>query len=194
MKLMDISHSGPLSRFSDAQIYHALYMLSESDVRISRGYLSKKLSIGEGSTRTILHILNSWNCIDVTRRGIKLTDTGREILNEIPIKVVEVPASEDLLMYRKGAVALKTRANIQDCNIQKDSGIRAGATNAFIFFKEDSELKTKSNLYTQTLSDEYMDNLNKTVSMSEEDMLIVCDSPDEGIAMHSAISVALSVL
>lgn len=53
MKIMDIPMYGPMFRFSDANVYYALYLLTQQP-KIGRKALAEKCGVGEGSMRHII--------------------------------------------------------------------------------------------------------------------------------------------
>ena len=64
MKIMDIPAFGPMFRFTDANVYYALYILSDGK-RIGRKKLAEEAGVGEGSMRRILDKFREWNFVEI---------------------------------------------------------------------------------------------------------------------------------
>lgn len=91
MKIMDIPMYGPMFRFSDANVYYALYLLTQQP-KIGRKALAEKCGVGEGSMRHIVSTFREWGFIDIHQTGISITQKGMDFLREIPVRLVDLEA------------------------------------------------------------------------------------------------------
>ena len=89
MKIMDIPAFGPMFRFTDANVYYALYILSDGK-RIGRKKLAEEAGVGEGSMRRILDKFREWNFVQIKQTGISITKAGLVFLDQIPVRLIDV--------------------------------------------------------------------------------------------------------
>ena len=140
MRLVDDVKTGPACRFGDAHIYYVMHLIDREGT-LSRANLARMLRIGEGSVRTIVEILRRWGMVDVRKTGISLTDEGRGFLNDISMRMVDVPQSEYVAgTYQQGILVNGVAGRITDGMSQRDRGIIAGATGASVFLLRDGSL------------------------------------------------------
>ena len=69
---------GPIPKFNDYHIWKTLYYLDNEEA-IGRKKLSSLLDIGEGSTRTIIALLQTHGIISINKSGIILTSSGMDL-------------------------------------------------------------------------------------------------------------------
>ena len=89
MKIIDEPQFGPMFRFNDANVYWALYILSDGR-RVGRKRLSEDIGVGEGSMRRIIETLKDWEFITIKQTGITITKAGLAFLEQVPIRPVDV--------------------------------------------------------------------------------------------------------
>ena len=75
MKIIDEPQYGPMFRFNDANVYWALYVLSDGK-RMGRKRLAEEVGVGEGSMRRIIDTLKEWGFILIKQTGITITKAG----------------------------------------------------------------------------------------------------------------------
>ena len=127
MKIMEAPQYGPMFRFTDANVYWALHVLSDGR-RVGRKRLSELIGVGEGSMRRILNTLKERNMINIKQTGITITKAGLDYLEKIPIRVIEVNPGDMVLGEYKQAVLVKNAAEAVGNGLkQRDAGIRAGS-------------------------------------------------------------------
>ena len=68
---------GPAPKFNDYHIWKTLMSLDDY-IPLGRKRLAAVLGIGDGSTRTILNILQQEEYIKISKEGIKITEKGME--------------------------------------------------------------------------------------------------------------------
>ncbi len=124
------SKGGPSPKFTAYHIWKA-YETIDKEGPIGRKSLAKVLSIGEGSTRTILDKMVAEGDVKNTRRGAVLTQKGEKKFSNSGIEVRKVSLSELTLDEFDCAVHIKGMAHLVDSGCRRrDEAIRAGASGA----------------------------------------------------------------
>ena len=72
MRIIDTPQYGPMFRFTDANVYWALYILSDGK-RMGRKRLADEIGVGEGSMRRILETLRQWEMITINFYFFRVT-------------------------------------------------------------------------------------------------------------------------
>ena len=121
---------GPIPKFNDYHLWKALYYLDD-DEAIGRKKLSSLLDIGEGSTRTIIALLQSHGIISINKSGIILTSTGMDLkkktrMDLAPISIKELTIGEYNFAVRIPRLAHQVSYGCEE----RDAAIEAGATGA----------------------------------------------------------------
>ena len=128
MRIIDTPQYGPMFRFTDANVYWALYILSDGK-RMGRKRLSEEIGVGEGSMRRILETLRQWEMITIKQTGITITRSGLGFLSEIPVKVVDIDLGDGIVgTCSQGVVVYGVGRKIENGMQQRDAGIKVGAT------------------------------------------------------------------
>ena len=119
--------------FREPHVLKTLELLS-SEGRIGRKRLGELLGLSEGVTRTLLRHLRGEELIEVTRRGIGLTERGERLLGAIRVHILagtEIPRSlltigpQNFAILIRGAVD-HIRSGVE----QRDATLKAGALGA----------------------------------------------------------------
>ncbi len=121
---------GPIPKFNDYHLWKALYYLDDEE-SIGRKKLSSLLDIGEGSTRTIISLLQSHGIISINKSGIILTSTGMDLKRKTrmdlsPISIKELTIGEYNFAVRIPRLAHQVSYGCEE----RDAAIEAGATGA----------------------------------------------------------------
>jgi hypothetical protein len=133
---------GRLPSFAEAHVVEALEDISILGT-VGRLELSRGLELGEGETRTLIKHLRNEGLIDVSRRGISLSGTGRELLSSLRTvlsKQVEVPLTPLTVGRFNVAVRVAHMKNFVKYGLeQRDAAITAGAKGAttLVFTKKE---------------------------------------------------------
>jgi len=194
MRLIDDSEYGPACRFSDAHVYYALSILKKKQSPLSRSELSEETRIGEGSMRKLIEVLKKWKTIEVKQTGVEITRGGCEIIDSIPVRMIDVESSSYVVGAFQQAVLVKGVAHkITNGMYQRDRGIIAGANGASVFVIRKGMLIMPKNWDMDTRDPEFA-GLLRSNGMEEGDAVIVCGASDSNIATLSVISIALDML
>ena len=118
---------GPVPKFNDYHIWKAFQCLDETNP-VGRKRLSQLLRIGEGSTRTILSMMQDQNMITIGKSGILLTETGAEFKKTVQMDVADVSISDLTIGDRDCAVRVpKMARNVKYGCEERDAAIKSGA-------------------------------------------------------------------
>ena len=121
---------GPVPKFNDYHIWKAFQCLDDTNP-VGRKKLSQILGIGEGSTRTILSMMQDQSMITIGKSGILLTDAGTEFKKSVHMDVADISISDLTIGDRDCAVRVpKMARNVKYGCEERDAAIKSGATGA----------------------------------------------------------------
>ncbi|UCG36434.1 MAG: hypothetical protein JSV64_07465 [Candidatus Bathyarchaeota archaeon] len=118
--------------FTESNVVKALELI-EGQV-IGRTKLSRELQLGEGTTRTLIKHLKKEGIIQVSRRGIVLSDHGKKIVSGLKLNLsigIEIPFSPITVAPYNIAVLVRGVAHKVNIGLEeRDYAIKAGANGA----------------------------------------------------------------
>ena len=123
------SGAGPSPKFDEYHVIKLLALLLKEGT-IGRVRLSRTLSLGEGTTRTLLSRMKSAGLIEESKKGCSLTSLGREVAEALTSRipsVAEVPVEEFGLEGKGVGVLVKGAADKADAVVLRDEAVRRGA-------------------------------------------------------------------
>ena len=193
---------GPAPKIDLTKIVCALKLI-EVKAPIGRYELSKQLGLSQGVVRGLINRLKIRGLIEVSRRGCKLTASGRraliEFLESRNIVDAKFLDSSKVSSLAPGPVVFGVRISkgsdfIGDGIAQRDAAIKAGASGATTLIYVDDRLRFPSTL--ENVEELYpsealyiIDELTPT----NGDVLILCWADSPARAFEGAISAALSI-
>lgn len=131
---------GPQRRFSTFHYFKALKFIEDAG-KTGRKRLSEELGIGEGSTRTLLNMLEQRSLISRNNAGIELTQRGRKVLSSFPFSIQPLPPGSlpfsgeaCISIVRNGA------GKVTNGIMQRDEAVRAGGSGAITLVVRDGRL------------------------------------------------------
>ena len=194
MKIIEVPQFGPMFRFSDANIYWALHLLSDGQ-RIGRKKLADCIGVGEGSMRRIIETLKEWNFIQVKQTGITITPTGTQFLAQIPVKPIEVPHIPGSVVgeHCQGVLVFGVSGKISNGMEQRDAGIKAGGAGCTTIVLRDGALMIPPDWNLDKEAPEVAKAIRAT-GMTESDILIVGGGADEMAAIEAALMAAFDLI
>lgn len=193
MRFIDDSEYGPIRRFGDAHIYFTLLCL-DKDKPISRSALSSVTNIGEGSVRKIIEVLRTWKTIEVKQTGITITDAGTELLETIPMNLIDLERSEYVIgAFQQGILVHGVSNKITNGMHQRDKGIIAGAEGSSVFIMSNGRVIMPKNWDIDARDPALAEQL-RNHGMKEGDTVIISGASDRTTAAISAITIALDLL
>ena len=194
MKIMDVPQYGPMFRFSDANIYWALYLLSDGR-RVGRKKLSEMVGIGEGSMRRIIDTLKEWDFIIIKQTGITITKAGKVFLSQIPIKVVDVDLGESTVGdYSQSVLVLGVSEKVHNGMQQRDAGIKVGATGCTTVVIRDGVLMIPPDWNIDERSPDLAYSIRKETGITQNDVIIVGSANTKILAIEAAINAAFELI
>ncbi len=117
---------GPMPYFQQYHLLMALLLIREKGY-IGRKQLSRELSMGEGSIRSMLRRLTKAGLVRTERSGNVITPAGGEMLNDIGIEMISIEGGESSVGTKDVAVIVPGKGNfVTDGFSQRDAAVRAG--------------------------------------------------------------------
>ncbi len=188
---------GPSPAFTPVQLVYAVLLIGSSDF-LGRKRLKDYLGIGEGSARTILSHLVKKGLATSTRKGLSLTQKGKQLYEYLksslsPIKQItfEMPWTAKCSY----GLVVKGCAELVSTGIEeRDEAIRNGASAAMVLTYMPNGLYMPR---ITNLSVERPDFAQKIIDLfnpSENDVIVITAADDERRARYSAFAVALKLI
>jgi len=194
MKIMELPQFGPMFRFSDANIFWALHILSDGR-RVGRKKLSETIGIGEGSMRRIIDTLKEWNLITVKQTGITITKWGMTFLSQIPIRVVEVDLGGSTVgTYSQSVLVLGVSEKVHNGMQQRDAGIKVGATGCTTVVIRDGVLMIPPDWNIDERDPDLAYKIRKETGITQNDIIIVGSADTKALAIEAAINAAFELV
>lgn len=195
MRIMDIPAFGPMFRFTDANVYYSLYLLSDGK-RVGRKKLAESVGIGEGSMRRILEKFRDWNFVSIKQTGITITKAGLDFLNQIPLRLIDIQLSEASTVgeFSQGVIVYGVASKIVNGMEQRDAGIKAGASGCTTLVIRDGKLMIPPDWNLDEKSPEIAYKIRKDTAMTEDDTIIVGSGSSKIVATEAALNAAFELL
>ena len=161
---------------------------------LGRKQLSEKLGLGEGTTRTLIKRFIEENLIETSRRGMRLTLKGKNILSSVSqlITGLTFPKTSLTVADYNFAVVVKDSFHKVRYGVeQRDSAIMAGAKGASTLVMKDNVL-----VMPGVDSDVDSDSLEalKPLGLENGDVVIIGSAGSLLLAEIGAYSAALELL
>jgi hypothetical protein len=195
--LAEIKSAGRLLSFSVFQLFCTLQLLSRRTT--SRAKIAKQLSIGEGTTRTILGRLVNAGLVKTSKAGCKLTVEGLHVCYAI-----------DTVFPKRGIFSW-TELTPSNCNYsfvirngankvgsgieQRDKAIVAGATSALVVVFQNGLLRINS--VSNDIENEFpvaSRQILRDLKPQENDAIVIATGETFLKAMHGAFAASWSLL
>ena len=193
MRIIDTPQYGPMFRFTDANVYWALYVLSDGK-RMGRKRLAEEIGVGEGSMRRILETLRQWEMINIKQTGITITRSGLGFLAEIPIKVVDLDLKDAIVgTYGQAVVVYGVGKKIENGMQQRDAGIKAGATGCTTLVIRNGALMVPPDWNMDEKNPAVAARVREVTNITEDDAIIVGSAYDQHTAIVAALTAAFEL-
>ena len=185
-------YGGPIPKYTDYHIWKAV-MLFDTEYPLGRKKLSSLLGIGEGSTRSIINILEDMKYIQINRSGILLTGKGLQFKNTIFFDVYRVSTSEVTINTCDCAVRIPRAAKriTFGCE-ERDVAIKSGATGATTLICKNGKLLFPGSDYP--VSDYIEKALRDKFQIGNDDVIIIGTADNPADAECGAVSAAINVI
>lgn len=182
----------PVPKFSDYHIWKALECLDEKD-SIGRKKLSSLLGIGEGSTRTILSMLQDQSLIAIGKSGILLTQKGAEFKKSVHMDVVDISISDLTIGDKDCAVRVpKMARNVKYGCEERDAAIKSGATGATTLVYSNGKLIFPGSDYP--VEAEVESKIRSVFTLKNDDVVIIGTGPTKESAEIGAVVAGLTIM
>ena len=183
---------GPVPKFNDYHIWKAFECLDEN-TPVGRKKLSQMLGIGEGSTRTILAMMQDQNMIIIGKSGIFLTDKGSEFKKSVHMDVADVSISDITIGDRDCAVRVpKMARNVKYGCEERDAAIKSGATGATTLIYPHGKLIFPGSDYP--VEPEVEAKIRSVFSLKNDDVVIIGTGPTRESAEVGAVVAGLTIM
>lgn len=193
MKIIDEPQYGPMFRFNDANVYWALYVLSDGR-RMGRKRLAEEVGVGEGSMRRIIDTLKDWDFILIKQTGITITKAGQAFLNQLPIRPVNINVGEAVVGKCQQAVLVLGAANkVVNGMEQRDMGIKVGGAGCTTIVIRDGNLMVPPDWNIDEKDPELAYKIRKESGITQSDALVVGGADTQTSAIEAAVTAALSM-
>jgi predicted transcriptional regulator len=186
---------GPTPSFNEAHVVKVLELVSSNET-VGRIRLSKELSLGEGTTRTLLKHLKNEGITQSSRSGIKFTDTGAKLFSDLQSRLsegVDVPSSPLTVGAFNIAILVKdTAKTVKSGMEQRDAAIKSGALGATTLVFRNNKLSLPTG--EEAISKDMHDELILQFHPAEDDVIIVGSAENKEAAEIGAKMAALKLL
>lgn len=194
MKIMDIPAFGPMFRFTDANVYYALYVLSDGK-RIGRKKLAEEAGVGEGSMRRILDKFREWNFVQIKQTGISITKAGLVFLDQIPVRLIDVDLQGSVVGdFTQGVIVYGASSKIVNGMQQRDAGIKAGAEGCTTIVIRDGKLMIPPDWNMDEQTPELAYKIRKDTGITADDVIIVGGSSSKIAAVEAVLNAAFELV
>ena len=175
---------GPLPKFNDYHLWKALDSLDNKS-SIGRKKLAEVLGIGEGSTRTVISILQEQGLITIGKSGILLTNKGMEFRKKTHMDIVRDIGASDLTIGEKDvAVRVPKMANTVKFGCEeRDTAIKSGATGATTLIYSGGKLMFPGSDYP--VDKVLQDRIKAKLPLKNDDVIIIGTGPTDKAAVRS---------
>ncbi len=194
MKIMDIPAFGPMFRFTDANVYYSLYLLSDGK-RLGRKKLAELVGVGEGSMRRILEKFRDWNFVSIKQTGISITKAGLVFLDQLPIRLIDVNLGQSVMGdFSQGVIVYGVSSKIVNGMQQRDAGIKAGAEGCTTIVIRDGKLMIPPDWNMDEQTPELAYKIRKESGITEDDAIIVGSGNSKIVAIEAALNAAFELI
>lgn len=194
MKIMDIPAFGPMFRFTDANVYYALYVLSDGK-RIGRKKLAEEAGVGEGSMRRILDKFREWNFVQIKQTGISITKAGLVFLDQIPVRLIDVDLQGSVVGdFTQGVIVYGASSKIVNGMQQRDAGIKAGAEGCTTIVIRDGKLMIPPDWNMDEQTPELAYKIRKDTGITADDVIIVGGGSSKIAAVEAILNAAFELV
>ena len=183
---------GPIPKFGDYHVWKALYCISENNL-LGRKSLAALLKIGEGSTRTILNMLQEDGLIVINKNGVSFTKEGITAWRALRMEIQHIDVSELTIGKNDCAVKVPGMAgSIKYGCEERDIAIKQGATGATTLICSNNVLLFPGSLYPV---DQKVENaLRDCFDIKDGDVIIIGTASDKEKAELGAATAGLELM
>ena len=183
---------GPIPKFNDYHMWKTFECLDDK-TPVGRKKLSSMLGIGEGSTRTILSIIQDQGLVTIGKSGIILTAKGIEFKKSIHMDVADVTISDLTIGDKDCAVRVpKMARNIRYGCEERDAAIKSGATGATTLVYSNGKLIFPGSDYP--VESDVESKIRSVFSLKNDDVVIIGTGSTQESAEIGAVVAGLTIM
>ncbi len=183
---------GPIPKFNDYHMWKTFESLDEK-IPVGRKKLSSMLGIGEGSTRTILSIIQDQGLVTIGKSGIVLTAKGVEFKKSIHMDVANVAISDLTIGDKDCAIRVSKMArNIRYGCEERDAAIRSGATGATTLVYSNGKLIFPGSDYP--VDSDVESKIRSVFNLKNDDVVIIGTGSTQESAEMGAVIAGLTIM
>jgi len=184
---------GNKPNFKEEDVIRTFLLIDEKPV--SRIELVKKLSLGEGTIRTILEILKDKGLLESNNQGHQLSKKGAEKKKDI-LNNLSRPKRLGLNTYqglKSCGLLIKNPGKVRIGFELRDEAIRSGAYSAIIFrYDDDLKIPESEINFKEEYKKDYEELMNK-FNFEKNNILIVTFDKNYKTCENSALSVTKKI-
>lgn len=183
---------GPIPKFKDYHVWKSLCHLNESSP-IGRKRLATKLEIGEGSTRSILNMLQENGLVTINKTGVVMTSEGKECWRSAYMEVRYIDLDgltigEADCIVRVPGMASKVTYGCEE----RDCAIKAGAVGATTLVCSKGEILFPGSEHA--VDPDVEAGIRDLFAVEDDDVLIIGTAPDRRAAEIGAVTAGLELI
>jgi predicted transcriptional regulator len=183
---------GPIPKFGDYHVWKALYCISRSNP-LGRKSLATLLNIGEGSTRTILGMLQEDGLVAINKNGVSLTKEGMSVWKNIRMDIRATKAPELTIGEHDCAVRVPGAAiNVKYGCEERDAAIKKGATGATTLVCSKGVLMFPGSQYP--VDQKVESSLKDCFDINDGDVVIIGTATSGDMAELGAVTAGLELI
>jgi len=182
---------GPIPKFREYHVWKTLWCLNQENP-IGRKALSARLNVGEGSTRTILSILQDAELITIRKNGVMLTPEGKTVWNDVVMDFAPLEDESITIGEYNCAVRIPRGASrVTDGCKERDAAIKSGATGATTLTFSKGVLMFPDGEYGVNVKSQKA--IRNLFTLHEGDAVVIGTGSTPDIAEEGAITAALEL-
>ncbi len=177
---------GNLSNFTKIDVLRCLLRIEKP---VSRSKLSKVLTLGEGTIRSILNILQEKDLLDSNNKGHYLSAKGNTIVKKIRnnINMKKIDLLNIFPTKKKIAIHIKNPDRIDKSYVLRDKAVKNGADGALIL-----NYNKRLRLCDSDSEEDFSEIENK-FDLEKNDLVIVTYADSYKLAEHGALAVVIGL-
>lgn len=187
---------GPAPSFNILHVIRAILLLRNGP--IGRGYLAKKLGIGEGAVKNMVGRMKEEGIIRTMRGGCILTEKGRRMADEIAKNIKSEAELEGITLTvapKNYAILLRDSADKIRMGVeQRDIAVVFGASGATTLVFRNGKLLMPPDIDISIYNRRDAELILGKLRPEEGDVIVIGSASDELKAMYGALAAAISVL
>lgn len=189
---------GPAPSFSEGHVIKTLEIIGNYG-SVGRIRLSKELGLGEGTTRTLLKHLKNEGIIKGSRKGISLSEEGKDLFSNLRGRLsegIDIPRSRLTVgLFNVAVIVRDTAQAVKSGMEQRDVAIMSGASGAttLVFSSNKLSMPTREDDVSVSMPSLYKQLLTE-LKPRENDVIIIGSGENRQLAEIGAKMAAIQLL